>query len=283
MRIYRWWWMLRLRNPAVKLNACAWPLIVCFAVNNVVPLRAGDALRVVGFTEQLGTPAVWLLGSLLIERILDLTILLVFFLAGIAILSGDGNPVPYLRTAVVVGALGILAWALLLSMGDRLERLLLKACNAKPIVSRGWAPVLKTHGQQLFMALNIVRSPGRALRLLAMTVVVWTFEGLIFTAVASSLHYEGRTYGPWFALATGSLSTMVPSSPGYVGTFDFFTISALTAFGADPSLAAATAFIVHAVLWLPLTCAGFIYFAVSSLGGQGLNFAERFARAQEKM
>ncbi len=77
-RIYRWWWMLRFYNPAVPLRSCGWPLIVGVAINNVVPFRAGDAYRVFRFRKRLDVPVVRLLGSLLIERVMDLTILLIW-------------------------------------------------------------------------------------------------------------------------------------------------------------------------------------------------------------
>jgi uncharacterized protein (TIRG00374 family) len=281
-RIYRWWWMLRPCNPTLRLRACAWPLIAGFAINNVVPFRAGDALRVMGFRGQLGTPAVQILGSLLIERILDLTILLVILLVGVVGLRG-AIPVLYLRTLVLVTGLGALGWTALLLMPDKLERILLRICRHSVLIARGWNPSAERHVRQLFVALHIVREPVCVIKLIALSAVVWTCEGGIFATVANGLHYNGQPYGPWFALATGSLSTLIPSSPGYVGTFDFFTISGMTAYGASASLAAATAFIVHAVLWLPLTTAGITYLLIINLGSHRGQLLERPTEGRERM
>jgi hypothetical protein len=132
------------------------------------------------------------------------------------------------------------------------------------------------------VVLNIVRSPERALKLMAMSAVVWNCEGGIFAAVAKGLQYDGHVFGPWFALATGSLSTLIPSSPGYVGTFDFFTISGLTAYGASSSVAAATAFVVHGVLWIPLTVAGLTYLLLVKVIGQGRRPIAKPLQRQEK-
>jgi len=126
--------------------------------------------------------------------------------------------------------------------------------------------VAEERTRQLFDALNVIRKPSRALGLLAVSAVAWGFEGAIFDLVARGLSYREDMYGPWFAFASGTLSTLIPSSPGYVGTFDFFTMSALMQFGATRALAAAFAFIVHAVLWLPITVVGLTYvlFATST-------------------
>ena len=53
LRIVRWWWMLRPLAPSLPLGVCAGPFLAGMAINNVAPLRAGDALRVLGFRRQL--------------------------------------------------------------------------------------------------------------------------------------------------------------------------------------------------------------------------------------
>jgi len=259
VRIYRWWWMLRFLNPRVLLRSCVGPLIAGVAINNVMPFRAGDALRVLGFQQQLDTPSASLLASLLIERILDLTVLVGIFLIGLLGLKPHGIPAVYLHTASVLVAMGVLGWALLLFLTDPLRSLLRKLAHNRVLTARDWSSRVELQIERLFLALNIVRAPGRALRLLILSAVVWACEGAILVFVAQGLHYQGAPLGPWFAMAIGSLSTLIPSTPGYVGTFDFFTISGLLAYGASASAAAAVAFIAHAVLWLPLTATGVTY------------------------
>jgi len=268
MRICRWWCMLRLYNHRIALRTCAWPLIVGVGVNNIVPFRAGDAVRILAFREQLGTPVAHILGSVIIERFLDVTVLFAFLLVGFTGLKGNQIPATYVQLAEVVGAVGALTWVALVLSGSRLEGYLLRVCRLRVLAARGWSATVECHLKQLFSALNIVRAPSQVVKLTAMSVLVWTCEGSIFASVARSLRYGGGDLGPWLALATGSLSTLIPSSPGYVGTFDFSTVSAFTAYGASPTTAAATAIIVHAVLWLPLTVAGVTYLLGRRVYGQ---------------
>jgi hypothetical protein len=72
-----------------------------------------------------------------------------------------------------------------------------------------------------------------------------------------------------------NLATIIPSSPGNVGTFDTPAIRTLEAFGADRALAAGYTLILHAALWLPVTALGFVY-----LAREGLGWAD-FQRAEE--
>jgi len=107
--------------------------------------------------------------------------------------------------------------------------------------------------------LLVVSPVGRALTLLAATVVAWGLEGSAYACVAWSLSADGSAFAPWFALATGTLATMIPSSPGYVGTFDYFAVQGLTAFGANHVVALTFALLVHLLLWLPVTIVGALF------------------------
>jgi uncharacterized membrane protein YbhN (UPF0104 family) len=66
-------------------------------------------------------------------------------------------------------------------------------------------------------------------------------------------------------LPVGTLATVIPSTPGYAGTFDFFTARAMTASGNAAAAATAFALLVHVLLWLPPTIAGGIYLLLHPL------------------
>jgi uncharacterized membrane protein YbhN (UPF0104 family) len=51
---------------------------------------------------------------------------------------------------------------------------------------------------------------------------------------------------------------MIPSSPGYVGTFEFFCMISLGVFGIDKSLVASYSVLVHLSQYLPITVFGSI-------------------------
>lgn len=120
-RIVRWWWMLRAFAPILPLSACAWPFLTSIAVNNVMPLRAGDALRVFGFQHQLRSPAARVLGTLVIERFLDLIVLIGFFFVGLLGLPPGKFPDRFIHMAAwlaggcIVAVLGLLLLAPLLA------------------------------------------------------------------------------------------------------------------------------------------------------------------------
>lgn len=72
VRIVRWWIMLRALDPGLPVGNCVQPFLIGMAFNHILPLRAGDTLRVVGFRRPLRSPAMRVLDTVVIERALDL-------------------------------------------------------------------------------------------------------------------------------------------------------------------------------------------------------------------
>ena len=259
VRIIRWWWMLRALEPGLPLSVCVWPFLTSIAVNNTVPFRAGDALRVFGFRRQLRSPAMRILGTLVVERLLDLLALLAFFFVGLLGLPQGTFPETFVTVAVWLAG-GSLGGALaLILVAPWLPQLVRAIADHRGFASRGWSDSVHRLGMNLVEALSLLRSPGRLVVLLGLSVATWAFEGGVFATIAVAFATGAAELGPWFALATATLATLLPSSPGYVGTFDYFAVLGLTAYGAPREAAIAFALTVHAVLWLPLTALGLGY------------------------
>lgn len=262
-RITRWWLMLRPAEPSLPWRAAAAPFLISIAVNNVAPLRAGDVLRLFAFRDRpaLGTGRV--LGTVIVERLLDLAALLtIFFVLLPQVPAGHISPSFVRGAAVVAGAGAVAALGLLLlpALGNRiLARLAATGPGRGPIGAR----VLGIAGD-LVGSVLVLGSVGRVAALVGLTAAVWSFEGGVFVTVARAMHVGGTIAAPMFALAAATLSTLLPSSPGYVGTFHFFASAALKAFGAGTAVAAAFAVVTHLVLWVSTTLAGFVVFLSTS-------------------
>jgi len=63
-----------------------------------------------------------------------------------------------------------------------------------------------------------------------------------------------------------NLAGLIPAAPGQFGVFETFVIAVLTGVGVAQGLATAYAFVVHMVIWLPVTLVGFYF-----LTRRGLN------------
>jgi uncharacterized membrane protein YbhN (UPF0104 family) len=97
------------------------------------------------------------------------------------------------------------------------------------------------------------------IRLAFWSLTLWLAEGCVFWFSALAMPAIDAPLAGWLALPVSTLATLIPSTPGYVGTFDFFTVRAMTELGNNTGAATAYALLVHALLWLPPTLAGGLY------------------------
>lgn len=290
LRIVRWWWLLRVPEPALPLGACVGPFIVGMAVNNLLPYRAGDGVRVVGFRRQLRSPVALVAGTVLIERLLDVSVLVPLFFLGLLGVPAGAFPRAFTAAVAWLAGAGGAALLVILLFPSLLDRLLNRisagglgrwrraarqgsAPGARFPAGRRLLQGLARHGGHLVEALRLLHSRARMVGLLGLSVAAWACEGAVFAATAAAVGAGGAAAAPWFAAAAGTLATVIPSTPGHIGTFDYFTAQALAAYGAAPAAAAAFALTVHAVLWTASTAAGLLWL----LGFAGVS---RYARSR---
>jgi uncharacterized protein (TIRG00374 family) len=109
---------------------------------------------------------------------------------------------------------------------------------------------------------------------LVSSVFIWLTETTKYWFVMHAFDFRVSFFVLMLMTAVVNLATTLPSSPGYVGTFDTPGIKTLVAYGVPESVAASYTLVLHAALWLPITVLGFVL-----LYRQGLNWRD-FSRAQ---
>lgn len=260
-RIARWRLMLALDNPGVGWQACAGPLLASFALNNLLPLRLGDIARAFAFSRSLGVGSTQALATLLVERLLDMLIVLAILGAALQWFSISASKL------LGFGGLFLLALALsilLLLCAPRicvaLARLLLRPLTR---LLPGLSARLADEVDRAELMLTRMAARRVMSRLLAWSCLVWLAEGGVYWLLAKSLAALSHPAASWLALPVGTLSTLIPSTPGYVGTFDYFTMQAMQVLGNEAAAAGAYALLVHALLWLPVTLLGGLYLMLS--------------------
>ena len=274
LKIYRWMTMLKGLGSTVGLREAAVPFLGGVALNNVLPFRAGDVIRVVAFQRFTGIPASGQIGSLVLERLLDLLVLMTFLFATITYLEADvldAALLAALKLAALAVAVGIL---LFLAAPGAIRTVVRSAEKRVPRLRRAGDALLR-----LSAAVATLSRPLLLVRVVLVSILAWLAEGGAFYAVGQALGVAATPEAALLALSVGTLSTIIPSSPGYVGTFHYFTARTLVGSGASEIGAAAFAILIHALLWLSITASGFCLLAISGLRRQATPGAT--ARIQE--
>lgn len=258
--------MLQRENPELSWRQCAGPLLASFATNNVLPFRAGDVLRTFAFNRQLGASSGVVIATLFVERLLDLLMVLVLLGAALAGFGISAQRFAGLGSAVLVGAAAAILALLLF------PRFVAPAALAAGRLAARLAPRvgvrLLTEITKSLATLDQLAKGNTMVKLLAWSLAAWLAEGCVFWFAAVSLPSISTPLAGWLALPVGTLATLIPSTPGYVGTFDFFTARAMAELGNSAGGAAAFTLLVHAVLWVPTTLAGSLYMLLSHVRQQ---------------
>ncbi len=254
LRVVRWWLMLRPISPELPLKNCFGPFLASIALNNVLPFRAGDVTRAFGFRDELKTPPVKVLSTMLVERLLDLITLLGFLYAGLAIAGPGKVSSAFIQTAGTLAVIGMTSLFLALATPKKFLSIF------EGVKSRSEDGTIKyklgSIGVDLFGTLVSLRSWKLMGGVVALSMIAWFFEGILFVGAILAIDSMAPIASGWFSLALGTLATLIPSTPGYVGTFDFFAKLGYESFGVMPTTAGTAALLAHVLIWVPLTVVG---------------------------
>jgi len=260
-RSLRWRLMLASLGMKVRLRDAAVAQVGCVALNNVLPFRAGDVIRVVAFQRLTGVPPSAQLGTLALERLLDMLVLVTLLFAALSFWQITVLPEPLLR-GLRIAAVAVIVGAALFCLAPGVIRLLVRWLEAR-------MPQLRPKAEGLLRLSEAISGLIRAATLpplIGISVVAWLAEGSAFFAAGQALGLALSPQTALLALCIGTLSTLIPSSPGYVGTFHYFTALVVVAFGTPRAEGTAYAILIHALLWLTTTAAGFLLLWLSGFG-----------------
>lgn len=255
-RVCRWRRMLLPHNSDLGAGRTAVAFLGSIAANNLLPFRAGDLLRAFGFAGWLGVPPGPLLASVLVERLLDLVTLILALALALALFQPGGENGALLRAgAGGLALLGSLATALLF-WPALLNPVIAGVLALARLFGPSAAERLRGFSDPLRLALAELARGRRMAGLFQWSLAAWACEGAGYWAVARAMPQLLAPEAAWLVMPVGTLSTLLPSTPGHVGTFDFFARTAAEAAGNAPAAATAYALVAHVAFWLPLTLIG---------------------------
>ena len=276
LRALRWHAMVAHFTPSVRLPATATAFLSSFALNNTLPLRAGDLARTFMYAKELQTSPATLAATLLIERLLDAATLVLLFCLGLWWIPAEKIPAAWMGWVQQLGAIFTAAALAGLVALFLLPKMVMWALRHFEHTSKG--AKLKAVVVQFGAAFGLLRSPALVLKLLALSLLSWALEGCVFLAVAHALGMVLPGYAPWFALSTATLATLIPGTPGHLGTFDYFAVLGFSLYGINRTDGASMALLIHLLLWLPVTVVG----GVLLLRRQGTGTLEKIHQLEKE-
>jgi len=229
-------------------------IVIGFAVNNLLPFRLGEVVRTFLLRHSHGVPIAATVASILLERVLDVVVLcgLLTLVAILVPLDGWLAALAGFAAVVMLGAtLGVLGLALAPRSWVRATLVLVLRMARR--VSARLAHVV----QSFLRGIGALRTVGDVVTIGALSVGCWLGELGLYYFVMLAFGFDSGILSLIAGMVAANLATVLPSSPGYVGTFDVPLQSTLSdSFGVNAAVATGYTLLAHALLFVPVVLLG---------------------------
>lgn len=243
------WRELLLPIRAVAVTRTLAYYLVGNLANNVLPARLGELVRSHYLGDREGISRTTALGTIVVERVVDATVLV--GLAAVSILALGVRGIVASAVLVGVGLVALLVIGLALAL---VAHRLPFADRAIAAVER-WPFVVRLAGR-LRNGLAVVQRPRTLALAVAWSLAAWGATVASVAAAGNAVGIE-LSWGQAALLGAGtSLVTAIPAGPASLGTFEVAAVTIAGVFGIPPAQGLALAILMHVV-----------YLAVTSLGG----------------
>jgi glycosyltransferase 2 family protein len=221
LRCLRWGVLLR-ATGAVKWRHASEALITGFAANYILPGRVGELFRADYARRVFKVSRFTALGTILVERVCDGVVLVLALWIGIAQFLFARPPRDDISWILAVGAVSAALFGAAVILILASQRIELRRLGTMEAIAARWdrliagtAPVLR----------------GRIAIVALCSLAVWALEAGALGSIARSFGVALSPSELLMLLGLASLSTLVPTAPGYVGAFQLVFGHVFTIFG----------------------------------------------------
>jgi len=280
LRAVRWKLML---DPAARIETRKIFSIITIGYmgNNIYPARLGELVRAALLKREEKLAIATSFTTIILERVFDGIIMVGFVFLNIANISsriGNDNikqtidsVALWASVVFIISFLFFLAIALFPKQFSRIFNQIILIILPRKIARHGNQVV-----DRFFSGLRSLSSAFTIFKVLFLTIIIWLLETIFYWIIMQAFSFNVNFGMLMFLNGFLNLFTIIPSSPGYIGTFDAPGIALLTALGISKNIAAGYTLLLHAALWLPVTLVGAYLFAQ-----KGISWNDAVAQAKK--
>jgi uncharacterized protein (TIRG00374 family) len=252
LRAWRWQYLLAPIQP-VRLSGLYASLAVGYMANTFLPAHLGEVVRAYHARGKTGISASAIFATIVVERLIDIFALLM--LMGLALIV---FPFPgwVQKSGVIMLVLVVGLFALLLMMKKYRRQTLAASDRLTGFLPATVSGRINELLDQFLNGIVALRHAGHYLAVGILSVLIWTSYVLTFQLLFYAFDFNVIYHLPWTAalvvLVITTISIVVPSSPGYVGSYHFLCQLALGLFAVPKGPALSYAFVMHAVNMFPV-------------------------------
>ncbi len=260
VRTFRWRLLLH-GNTQPPFPTMFWALMIGYVGNAYLPARAGDILRSVLLGRHLGIARSFVFGTTVTERVLD-TIVVVTLTGGVV--AWIPQTPAWLSSAAGGLSVGAAAALVLLLAAPRLANWIERMSAHLP-ARKSLRAGLVDIWHEFFTGSRAIQNHGIAAAFGLLSLTAWAMDTMTVLVLAAALGLTAMTPALALLLVVAlALSSVAPSTPGYLGVYQFVAVSVLGPFAIAQSEALALVLLFQGVIYMVVTPFGLIGLAMLS-------------------
>jgi uncharacterized protein (TIRG00374 family) len=230
--------------PQVGLRRFYEMVLGGLACNNVLPVRIGEVIRAGWLSREAPMPGGRALGSVALDRACDVFALAIFLVIGVLAV-----PTPtWLRNMIIGAAVFVVLIVAALVFARLYTRARGRDRHERGRIRRIVRDTIDFLGEPI--------GRHRAALWLGLSIGAWSIGALAVYFVGRSVGVDLEPLEAVFVASALTLGVAIPSSPGYIGTYQLIAVEALGLLDVDESQALAFAILMQASWYVPTTLIG---------------------------
>jgi hypothetical protein len=261
LRALRWGYFFR-PVKHLRFTSLFSGVLIGLMANNVLPARMGEIVRayVIGRSENISKSASF--ATIIIERLFDAVTVLSLLLVILLFIELPGGE-PYFKHALhAAGYTALLLYAVVFAVLYAIKRKTQWFTRVSAFVLAPFPDVVSRNVSAKTESFKAGLAAVEKIRTLATTSL---YSLAIWAVFAYSIYLAGLAFGLHLSVSAAlvvlvaiCLAMMIPSTPGFIGTYHASVAYALMLYQVPVETAVGFSIIFHAVNYIPITVAGFV-------------------------
>lgn len=261
---------------------------IAFMVNNILPARMGEAARAVLLWKRNGYAAAVSIGSIILERVIDLLAFMACYFVPVFLLPflrPGGLGASANKTATMQTFAFLMAAVFLFVLGLFIAYLRFPAAmrwmgeKSLGLIPRKAHPRLRRIAAEIMSTLDWTFSAAKVAQVLALSFLIVSCYAVMIVMLTADRNF-GFFYG-LFSQSFAAFGAAIPLAPGFVGTLHAVMLEGLVLCGLGRDKAQAVTIIFHAVPYVTTTVLGLYYFFRMNIRFRDISEAEKTIEKEE--
>jgi uncharacterized protein (TIRG00374 family) len=268
VRAWRWQYLL-MPVKSVRLLPLLSATAIGFLANMLLPAHAGEVVRAYVLSRREGVSTMAALATIVVERVADIVSILLILIPVLVFATVPPELAPiaaHLRTGGYISAL--LCGGLIGSLWffrAQTARVIQWLSGCLVVLPQRWRHRLMTALASFALGLQALNQGWHMITVLVLSLLLWAVVAFSNVFVFYGFELQLPLTAAFFILVVQILGVVIPSSPGFIGTYHAAVVAGLAVFEVAPELALSIAIMMHAAFFFPFILVGLVFLWRESL------------------